>query len=548
VTRHSLEDASDPEEDTRSRDASGPTPIRRRRAELRAESFLRRHLVWGLVVFCYLYPFPYFQRLNNPNENVRIWQTRALVEYHELDIRKVNSDWGGVNDAAFAGDRLVSGKAPGASLLGIPVYFAQLKLYRLLGLPPPSQRSVTHTLRIWAVVLPVAAFLFFLARWVERETQSARARDLLVLGLGLGTPMYPYGLIFAGHVHGAALGFVAFALLAGNPCRAGPRLRLFLAGLSAGFAMVFEYQMAIVLAILCLWALMRYRGAAFWFLFGMLPAVTLLGGYHTILFGQPWAFPYAHLANESYAKNDHARGLFGLVLPSPTAFGDLLLSVRRGFFMFSPFLALGVWGALRSLWRARRGAKIVALAVTAAMFMFQAGMSNWTAGWSVGPRYIVVVAPMLAGAVAWCWRWTPERVLVPGVGGLVIASVFMCGLSGAYFPHFPETYDNPVFDLVVPLVLSGHAPHNLGRWFGLRGGWSMAPLSLVVAFGWVVSLGILRRGGEHAWRRRVGVLVLAGVIGCGHLVGLRLRTRDESKGNAEIESDNLVQSVWEPVP
>lgn len=514
------------------------------RAGAPAESFFRRHLAWALVVLCYVYPFPFFQNLKNPNENVRVWESRAIADHHELSIDAVVAEWGPVDDAAFAGDRLVSGKAPGASFLGVPVCIAQREVHRVLGLRPPSQAEVTRALRVYAVAVPMAAFLLFFARWVERVTHSARARDLLLVGLALGTPMYPYGLLFAGHVHGAALGFVAFALLAEDPSGAGPRLRSALAGACAGFAVVFEYQLAVVLVVLAGWALLRDRRSAVWFLLATLPALVLLGAYHTVLFGRPWALPYGHLANPVYAANDHARGLLGLGVPSTGPLGDLLFSFRRGLFVFSPFLGLGVWGAIRSLGRAPRAPAIVALVLAAAMFAFQAGMSNWSAGWSVGPRYIVVVAPVLAGAAAYCWRFHPEDTLVAGLGGLVLASVFMCGVSGAVFPHYPDVYSNPVFDLAVPLLRSGHAPYNLGRGLGLQGAWSLAPLALIAALALLWAMGTLQPA-AGSLRKRLAILAVATALGASHLGLLSARFRD---GPGEAEANAFVESVWEPVP
>ena len=43
-------------------------------------------LGWWLVAItiaaAWLVPFPWFESLNNPNENVRVYMTRAIVEHH----------------------------------------------------------------------------------------------------------------------------------------------------------------------------------------------------------------------------------------------------------------------------------------------------------------------------------------------------------------------------------------------------------------------------------------------------------------------------------
>src|SRR5664279_5127789 len=146
--------------------------LHRRAAELR-EPLLCRHAAWLLVTFAYLFVFPYYERINNPNENARIWMTRAIVEHHVLNIDQVSREWGWVNDKATTGGRLYSSKAPGTSFLGVPVLFVQTKLHRLVGWPGPTKRETTLWLRVFSVELPLALFLFFFARYVERVTRSS---------------------------------------------------------------------------------------------------------------------------------------------------------------------------------------------------------------------------------------------------------------------------------------------------------------------------------------------------------------------------------------
>ena len=42
----------------------------------------RRRTRWmlGMMAICLLWPFPSFEQINNPNENVRFYMTAALVE------------------------------------------------------------------------------------------------------------------------------------------------------------------------------------------------------------------------------------------------------------------------------------------------------------------------------------------------------------------------------------------------------------------------------------------------------------------------------------
>jgi len=190
------------------------------------------------------------------------------------------------------------------------------------------------------------------------------------------------------------------------------------------------------------------------------PPAFALGAYHTALFGRPWRFPYANIENEAFARGDHAAGFFGLTLPHWSAFPGFLFSPSYGLFAFSPVLALGVVAIVAVFVRGsrieRRDATLVAT-VSVVLFFFLAGMSHWRAGWCVGPRYITPIAPFLLLPLLKLWprigdRWWATALAV----GLLIPSVVLNLVSGALYPHYPEAYDNPVFDLAFPLIGEGN--------------------------------------------------------------------------------------------
>ena len=161
----------------------------------------------------------------------------------------------------------------------------------------------------------------------------------------------------------------------------------------------------------------------------------------------------------------------------------------------------------------------------------------------MGPRYSVVVAPLLAGSAAWLWKALPKAAAVPLVGGLVGASVLKCAVSGAVFPHYPPAYDNPVFELALPLLQAGHAPYNAGRLVGLRGALSLLPLGLCVVAAWAIAMGGSGRGtGETGPLRALGgAVVAAAVVAALSLPG---RATEPEEGDAR----RMIEAIWEPVP
>ncbi|HVZ73135.1 MAG TPA: hypothetical protein VHJ20_12225 [Polyangia bacterium] len=506
-----------------------------------------RHLVWLLVSLAMLSVFPYYERVNNPNENVRIYLVRAIVDHQTLQIGRVCDEWGYVNDKAIVDGRLYSGKAPGASFVGVPIYYVARAVARVAGAAPLSKRALTLILRLCGVGLPMSAFLYAFARWSERVTGSAQARDLLVAALGLGTMLFPYGVIFVGHALAAALAFSGFMLLNLEPREGARRWALALAGTLVGLAVVFEYQILFAALPIAVYALARHRRGVAFFALGAVPPALALAAYHTAVFGKPWDLPYNHIENQAFAAWHHGKKFLGMRLPSAEALGAVLFSPSLGLFVFSPYLLAGVAAALWLAARRARAEGLTILAVGFLMVLFLTGVPNWHAGWCVGPRYVAVVAPFLTGALALAWRRLPDRfvdrfVVSELVAGLVIPSVLLNVVSGALYPHYPEVFDNPVFDLTFPLIGAGYQPYSLGWLLGLRGAWSLLPLALLV-------VGALAPGlagpepGARRWLTHVGAAFVIAAIVLLPLSGYGRQPRADENAAAAF-----VRSTWEPKP
>jgi hypothetical protein len=509
------------------------------------ESRVRRHAAWLLVCLAYLFASPYFERINNPNENARVWATRAIVVDHVLNIDGVQREWGWVNDKAKNDHHTYSGKAPGTSFLGVPVLYLHARLRQLAGWGLPDKAHTTFWLRLVAIKLPMCIFLYAFAGWARRVTRAPLGRDLMVVALGLGTLLYPYGGLFVGHALAAAAGFSSFMLLddprAAEHDRSGS-MWLAAAGVFAGLSVMFEYQAVLVAAALAVYTAVRHRARVWLFALGALPPAIALGAYHTVVFGRPWKFPFGAVEHPGF-QYAHKAGFHGLSLPHAEAFPAFLISPSYGLFAFSPILALGLIAGFVLLRRGPRREAALALAVAALMFLFLAGMTNWRAGWCVGPRYIATVAPFLMLPLAQLWPRLAERWWLPAIAaGLLIPSVVLNVVSGALYPHYPESYDNPVFDLAFPLLDDGFAPYGLGWRLGLRGLAALAPLAVVV----LAAVALVLSGDDPRPRRWVAQLLCALVVAA--LFFGALASYGRTPRADEQRSTRNVRAAWDPSP
>jgi hypothetical protein len=482
------------------------------------------------VAAAYLIVFPYFGRLRNPNETSRVWTTRALVAHHTFAIDAVEREWGEVSDRAAFGGHHYAAKAPGTALLGAPV----LLVASAFG--PLSPRATTWVLRVFSVALPLALFLLLFARQVERETRSPAARDLLVLGLGLGTMLYPYGLMFVGHAQSAALLFGGY--LCGADPKAAPR-RLAAGGALTGLAVVFEYQALFAAAALAGWLIWTQRRRASWFLAGALGPALLLAWFHTALFGRPWETPPAHVDDPVFRLYHQQGFLLSMGVPRPEVLVKALLSPDDGLLVFSPFLAAGLVGAVARPAEGRRSDGVLVVVIAAVMLIFLAGLANWRGGWCAGgPRYIATVVPLAVWGLALSWRrlWQPRPLARAALAGLVLAAVVLCVLAGAHFPHYPLQLDNPVFDLTLPFIWQGYVPYSLGWALGLPGALSYLPLALVVLAAIGLALRAVLTGPK-------GIALALGVAAClvGGLSLVGRRPHPDEQHALEV-----VRAVWEP--
>ena len=470
----------------------------------------------ALLAFLYLYPFPYFEAMGSANELPRIYLTTAMVEDGTFAIDRGVADYRRQYrrdpvDASPSGGHVYSNKAPGSSMLAIPAYLALKGVCALFGAEPTVAQK-TWAFRVATGVLPTLIFLFFFWRFLGRFAPDPEARRLALGGYAAGSMALVYSILFISHQLAAVC--IAGAWMLAVWIVEGERGRRWLpvVGFLAGAAVLCDYQAAfagVPVAVYLLWKLVGRAprrpldlalAAA-----GAVPPIALLLVYHAHAFGSPWRTGYA--ASEAFA-HFHQKGFLGMDRLRGEAFVGSTIAPDNGLFFLCPMLLL-VFPGLWLLWR--RGDRWIAGvcgAVVLVYLLFISSLSFWRGGWQVGPRYITAMVPFAmvpvavaiqaayAAAPARWWWWA-------GAVGLVAYSILAYALSAVTFPHFPETFKNPLHELVLRLIGEGRAPWNAGWLVGLRGLASLLPYLAALAV-LLVWLAVPRRD-----RLRAGLVGLA---------------------------------------
>ena len=450
----------------------------------------------------------FFPRWADWNQNSRLDLVLSIVDDRTVVIDKYVDNTG---DYALVDGRHYSDKAPGMAFLGVPIYAALRaalppsavehlaplqNLSAALGDTVRKEGAGLGTDRVYfflalvavtfaTVAVPAAllAVLFYLV--AGQFGLSERQRWAATALYAFGTIAFPYANAFVGHQTSAFLLFAAFAILFAVRRGALQRSWLLVAGLFLGYSAITEYQTALVVGILGVYALatierpldVMARLAA-----GALSALALLVIYDYVSFGTPLPIGYFHSA---LWEDVHSSGLVSLTYPHLDALWGITFGVHRGLFFLSPYLLFALVGYI-VLWRSpeRRPEFWVLFLAPLAFLVFNSSSAMWQGGFAVGPRYLVPSLPFLALAagIGVCSVWQRRR-LRPVVALACAWSVFAVWTETIAGQSFPDYTANPLFDLSLPRLLSGDIARNFGMVLGLRGWSSLLPLIVVALIG-----------------------------------------------------------------
>lgn len=529
-----------------------------------------RLLFFACLAVVYAWTFPYLFRMNNPNENTRVYQVMAIVDHGTVRLDPVVEVFGWTNDMARVPhadgtSHLASVKGPLVTCLGVPVYAAFELVQRAAGVRRPDPlsakaekiawlRRATMTLQGVAIHLPCFAFLVWLERRLARVAPDLSVRLSVVAIVGLGTSYLAYAQLFASHALSAVAAFVALDLVYGERVRtrgvaseASPRLAL-LTGLFLGASTLLELQGLFVSAPLALYAVTIFRRTRTFsaLALGAGVAAAVLALFQWRSFGHPLSTGHLHMQTEAYAAL-WKRGVLGFVPPTSESLLGLLFDRGYGLFGTSPGLWLVALSPL-ALFVADRETRLlvlVALGTSLVVWLAIASSLMWRGGWTIGPRYLGALPGLLAPAIA-AGLTAARPIVQPSgaralAGGLAIASFLQMGVLCLLVTTLPESITRPVPQIVLPFLLERRVPHLLPELFGVLdpGLFWVAPAAAMVAL--LVPLALTQ--GED--RERVPLRVVATfaltILAVRPALDLPRGTKDQGP---EVRA--FFAGVWEP--
>jgi hypothetical protein len=233
-----------------------------------------------------------------------------------------------------------------------------------------------------------------------------------------------------------------------------------------GFLVILDYPNLLLIVPMLLYLLSSRNWRLIWiFLIPVGLFVTILAWYQFICFGSPFATTYTYAVTHSDVttgfNNPIQRGLIGL-----------LITPRRGLFLYSPILLLSLYGLAKMLQnKSERKDALLFISLFLILLIFFA-LQKYSSGWIFGSRRLTPVLPLFVlftGKVLTLPKdtlfsfvpWDNARSFLENHGNVIFWTIFGILLSisigvntiGAITDVHPTniTY----FDYNVELLLSG---------------------------------------------------------------------------------------------
>jgi len=403
----------------------------------------------------------------------------AIVDHGTLSIDAYQAE---TIDKSKWNGHYYSVKAPGASFLGVPVYWFLRNFTPLKSFPPLIRLNI-YIVRVITTTLLFALLGVVMYRLAKLCGAVSKQALLMVIAYGLGSIALLHATLFSGHQIAASLGFFSFALMVWfffNQHQKTGFKNLgygFLTGIFSGFAVLTDYPAVVITFLMAVYVTTAPFKRQFktGFIAGGFVCLIILAAYNTSCFGYPFSFSYGNMVEKEFQALA-AQDILGVGFPRLESLWGLLVSPSRGVFFIMPVFLLSIWGFVHMI--DRKNLQWTTFLITGFVigsFLLISGCYGWKAGMTFGPRYLVFMLPFLAFPIAFL-RWPSYLFWL-----LFIPSCFQAILPVIGVPHVKEVIANPIKEFIIPTILKGETSWNILESFGFTWPWSVITLISLIA-------------------------------------------------------------------
>jgi hypothetical protein len=272
-------------------------------------------------------------------------------------------------------------KPPGLTFLGIPVLFAT----NMLNIPFPWDG--------WILILLSCSFTSFAVIMVYLMCKNTLLMDEKVsiitsLIFAFATFAFPHSVTLYSNVFSQFFVIFATYFLINKQQIENTIVRVFLSGIGMGFLITLDYPNLLLIVPMLVYLLSSKNRRLIWvFLIPVGLFVAILAWYQFVCFGSPFVTTYTYAVTHSDVttgfNNPLQRGLMGL-----------LITPRRGLFLYSPILLFGLYGLVKMLQnKSERKEALLFISLFLILLIFFA-LQKYSSGWIFGSRRLTPVLPL----------------------------------------------------------------------------------------------------------------------------------------------------------
>ena len=203
-----------------------------------------------------------------------------------------------------------------------------------------------------------------------------------------------------------------------------------LSGLFLGAAAACRPTSALLTVVVGAYMLVTERRRCLAFIAASLPFAVALGMYNSYFLGSLLHFGQTEAGQAIAFFKTGSRDVW----QTPMLYGlaGLLVSPSRGLLVFSPFLALALWGAVLA-WRRAAFASLRPITLaTVLLLAVESRWFDWWGGWGFGYRRIVDLVPMLVVLIVPTMGWVGTASWRRVLFGLLVSWSVCVQVLGAY--------------------------------------------------------------------------------------------------------------------